>query len=112
MLIQAALAAGFYTSLNGGDFGSAFLLYSFFVAILWAIVYAVARAKNRQCSTWLAATFLLGFLPLVILIFLRRNKFRAGETKICPHCQSEIPDEATVCRYCTRDVGLPATPVT
>ena len=26
----------------------------------------------------------------------------------CPHCYSEIPDEASVCRFCGRDVGAPA----
>lgn len=26
----------------------------------------------------------------------------------CPHCFSEIPDGATVCRFCGRDVSAPA----
>jgi large conductance mechanosensitive channel len=31
----------------------------------------------------------------------------------CPHCLSTIPVEATVCAFCTRDIGaLPAAPAT
>lgn len=28
----------------------------------------------------------------------------AGATRTCPYCVSEIPAEASVCSYCTRDV--------
>src|ERR1700686_1560319 len=107
VVAQAAMAAGIAT--NGGntaDVGSQFIGCLFFVAILWAIVYSIARAKNRLVSVWLGATFVLGPAPLLFLIFLPRQKVRDGETKLCPHCQSEIPIAATVCRYCSRDVSV------
>lgn len=31
-----------------------------------------------------------------------------GATRTCPHCLSEIPAEAAVCSYCTRDVPPPS----
>lgn len=31
----------------------------------------------------------------------------ASPTKTCPHCISSVPEEATVCAFCTRDLAKP-----
>lgn len=36
-----------------------------------------------------------------------RAALRAEETKKCPHCLSDIPAAAMVCRFCARDVVIP-----
>ena len=33
-----------------------------------------------------------------------------GDVSTCPHCLSEIPSDARVCSYCTRDVATAAAP--
>lgn len=34
-----------------------------------------------------------------------------AEKATCPHCKSDVPAGATVCRYCTRDIKPPSSPV-
>ena len=108
IICQALLAAAIMASVGGGSMG-AFLGYLVICAILWAIVAAVAKAKNRSVSMWLLWTFCFGVFALLFLIFKPRAKVMPGKTKLCPHCQSEIPEQATVCRYCTRDIVPVAT---
>lgn len=50
---------------------------------------------------------------MVILVWLLLKGFRTdsknerNETKICPHCGSRIPYNASVCRYChSRRLGI------
>jgi hypothetical protein len=107
VVLQAFIAAGFTASSGTGDFATMFWGYLAICAVLWGIVAAVARAKNQSQREWLTATFFLGPLALLILLFVPRAKTMPGETKLCPHCQSEIPEAATVCRFCTRDIAAP-----
>ncbi len=48
-------------------------------------------------------------LPVVLIValiffFNRRKESNAG-MKNCPFCAYSIPIEATVCRFCSREVG-------
>ena len=47
-----------------------------------------------------AVTVLLVLGGLLLVWQLTRSTVRA-----CPECLSEIPDEASVCRYCTAELG-------
>lgn len=106
--LQAWLAASWMASSSGsGDVATMFWGYFVVCAILWGIVAAIANAKNKPLFTWLALTFFVGPIALLILLFVPRSKTMPGETKLCPHCQSEIPEAATVCRFCTRDIAAP-----
>jgi hypothetical protein len=81
---------------------------------IWALVIwigsilatrALASAKGLSAGGWGIAALFVGPLALIALIFVpRHTPFPPGPMRRCPHCQSEIPTEATVCRFCTRDV--------
>jgi hypothetical protein len=111
VLAQAAIATAATTSGFATDSSAnTFFGYLVFCTILWFTVLAIARVKGLDEIRWLAWTFVLGIIPLPFLIFARRPKAPSPDpTQTCPHCRSDIPDAATVCRYCTRDVRFPAT---
>ncbi|MBW7887259.1 MAG: hypothetical protein H3C35_02730 [Bacteroidetes bacterium] len=56
-------------------------------------------AERRGGILWI--WFILGLLfgPLAFVIALT-----AGSN--CPHCQSKIPKDAKVCRYCSNNTGF------
>lgn len=45
---------------------------------------------------------------LVVLALYGVWRFTRGSVRICPECHSEIPRQASVCRYCTSE--LPEAP--
>jgi large conductance mechanosensitive channel len=56
-----------------------------------------------------AVVFFLIVKPVNALMARRRTETAvAATTQSCPHCMSEIPVGASVCAFCTRDVGAPA----
>src|SRR5579862_1420444 len=53
-----------------------------------------------------AVVFFLVVKPVNALMARRKTEPPVDETvKQCPHCLSDIPVAATVCAFCTRDVG-------
>lgn len=52
-----------------------------------------------------------GFTAFVLLIIMLINKSRVAKaSRQCPHCAETIKREASVCRYCGRDVEPAAAP--
>jgi hypothetical protein len=46
--------------------------------------------------------FFIGVYAVVSLIF---SAVETSKEQICPYCRAQIPKEATVCKYCTRDIS-------
>ena len=56
-----------------------------------------------------AVVFFLVVKPMNALMARRKTEPAVDETvKKCPHCLSSIPVAASVCSFCTRDVGMAA----
>ena len=56
-----------------------------------------------------AVVFFLVVKPVNALVARRRTELPADATvRQCPHCLSQIPVEASVCAFCTRDVAAPS----
>ena len=70
--------------------------------------------KGKEAASINYGTFIsniLNFFIMAFIIFLMvkaMNKLRRKDeevtTKVCPHCKSEIPLDATKCPNCTSDV--------
>ena len=127
VLAQAAIATVMTSGFTAPEAQGVFLGYLVFCTLLWFAVLTIARAKGLDEARWLAWTFVIplpflivgptivawvsGIIPLLFLIFARRYRPPAEPTQTCPHCRSAIPETATVCRYCTRDIQTVAAPL-
>lgn len=87
------------------------------VAALWFFAFIgtpiIASNKNRSVGGWLIAALLFGvfaFFTVLLLPALPDTSAIDAErssTKECPHCRSRVPWNASVCRYCQRDLHAP-----
>jgi predicted amidophosphoribosyltransferase len=72
--------------------------------LLWVVCgfFAAMVASNRGANgcLWFGLGVLLGPIGLAV-------SFAAGETKACPHCQSQIPQKATRCPKCQAELNIP-----
>lgn len=99
VVVQTAFVAN-----HGRFIPEVYSVWLVIVAAMWGGVYALCQAKKRSPGNWLTATFFFGPIPLLALAFMPGRQHRIGESRQCPHCISEIPKAASVCRYCQRDL--------
>ena len=75
----------------------------FFIPVLWVIALisifiAIGAAPEGKRADGKARTGgLLGGMWDAAVV--------SSKMKKCPHCRSDIPKEASVCRHCARDIG-------
>ncbi len=89
------------------------------IAALWFFAFIgtpiIASNKHRSVGGWLIAALLFGvFAFFTVMLLPTLPNYEAidaerADSRECPHCLSLIPQRATVCRYCQRDVAPIAT---
>lgn len=71
------------------------LLWLFFTSLPGIL----AHYKGRDVLRWGFFGCMIPIIPILIILFLPPLNCHK-----CPYCASKIPDEATVCRFCHREV--------
>jgi hypothetical protein len=95
---NAARAAG------GGGTQLITMLVTFFLiwlvpsALLSLIPASIARGKGRRFARWWVYGWFLFLIALIHSICIKGRR--------CPYCAEQIRSEATVCRFCGRDLRL------
>jgi large conductance mechanosensitive channel len=83
--------SGLYFTVNGSRFA-----YGDFLNLLISFLIIAA------------VLYFLIVLPFTTLLERFKPMPTPAPTRDCPHCLSAIPEAATVCAFCTRDVGTVA----
>ena len=67
------------------------------------VAAAIARQKGRGELRWFFVGFFFHWIALIVVFLPPVSK--EGVLRKCPKCAEVIKAEATVCRYCGREVG-------
>jgi len=92
----------------------------FIIAVLWFFAFIgtpiVASNKNRSALGWFGLAVLIGIFAFLLVLLLPALPDTSAidaertNTKECPHCRSRVPWNASVCRYCQRDLHMAVVP--
>lgn len=93
-------------------------LFFLVIALVCAFVAGKIHAsKGRKYDDGFVIGFFLGIIGVIIVAILPVNekgveqgKLKDGTSKKCPYCSEIIKTEATVCRYCGRDLPAAIAP--
>lgn len=66
---------------------------------------AVASSKKRNILLWLLLGILLGPIGLLIVGLMGRSETPGNDERKCPYCAEIIKKQASVCKYCGKEVG-------
>jgi len=86
-----------------------FLVFCIF-ALLFGLIFAAATSKIAESKgytftfPWALSGLLFGPIALLVAVAVPKREFGGSKLTTCVHCQSKIPVDASVCRYCQRDV--------
>lgn len=91
------------------------LIIAVWILTLW-LAGVMARWKGRSPGGWRIAALFAGPLVLLVLLVIPSSTYTEPSSAVaakpspmpmpmrtCPHCISEIPARASVCRYCQRE---------
>ena len=87
------------------DDSSFLLIWLFFGVIFGFVCMAIWSQKGGNAFSGFLVGLLLGIIGLIIVAVANPNPKSAREpvTRQCPYCRSQIPPDATVCRFCQRE---------
>jgi len=83
--------------------------------LLGLIPASIARSKGRSFGVWWFYGALLFIVALPHALIMSADKKTLEEKQLsegmkkCPHCAELVKQEATVCRFCNRELGATST---
>lgn len=97
--------------MNEDDVFVAWVLFIWF--FLCVVAGVIARKKGRSgFGLFLLAFFFSPLIGIIVALLLGRNQSKIearqlarGQARKCPYCAEIVKPEATICRYCNKEIS-------